>query len=161
MAHSIAPAIKNSFEIFITLTPPVRPHRFVFGGQSPQNPKGRLDSAFLCGHYSGISGLASTKQMPDLNHPLFSASSFCIFRQISAPQRAILLPSRGKVPLCGGGRALRDGVVIVSPVIVNDDTPRPEPPTQTMFARGPVGVGHSSMSLLVHSLPLSFPRRRE
>ena len=35
--------------------------------------KERLFSAFLCGHYSGISGLVSTKTMPDLNVPLDSA----------------------------------------------------------------------------------------
>ena len=100
------------------------------GGQSPQNPKGRLFSAFLCGHYSGISGLASTKQMPDLNHRLFSASFFCIFRQISAPQRGILLPLRNKVPLCGGV-ARSAGVVIVShpPTVW-----RPPPPPRTTHA---------------------------
>ena len=35
--------------------------------------KERLFPAFLCGHYSGISGLVSTKTMPDLNVPLDSA----------------------------------------------------------------------------------------
>ena len=35
--------------------------------------KERLFFAFLCGHYSGISGLVSTKTMPDLNVPLDSA----------------------------------------------------------------------------------------
>ena len=109
MAHSIAPASKNCFEIFITLFPLYVHIDSCFGGQSPQNPKGRLFSAFLCGHYSGISGLVSTKTMPDLNVPLFSASFFCIFRQISAPQRAILLPLRNKVPLCGGVGEARGG----------------------------------------------------
>ncbi len=115
MAHSIAPAIKNSFEIFITLTPPVCPHRFVFGGQSPQNPKGRLFSAFLCGHYSGISGLASTKQMPNLNHPLFSASFFAFFGRFPRHSARFYYRCGIKFPSAGGWRALRDGVVIVSP----------------------------------------------
>ena len=47
MAHSIAPAIKNCFEIFITLFPLYVHIDSCFGGQSPQNPKGRLFSAFF------------------------------------------------------------------------------------------------------------------
>ena len=47
MAHSIAPVSKNCFEIFITLFPPYVHIDSCFGGQSPQNPKGRLDPAFF------------------------------------------------------------------------------------------------------------------
>ena len=132
------------------------------GGQSPQNPKGGLDSAFLCGHYSGISGLASTKQMPDLNHRLFSASSFCIFRQISAHMRGILLPSRGKVPLCGGVGEARGGYYTPPPDGLATATPRPRTTHANYVCAGPDGCGgHSAWLLLMHSLPLSFPRRRE
>ena len=83
---------------------------------------------------------------------------------LPAHMRGILLPSRAKVPLCGGvgeyraprdvsrGWLARGGFCAPPPVLLC--TPRPpEPPTQTMFARGPVGGGHSAWLLLVHTLP--------
>ena len=44
------------------------------------------------------------------------------------------------------------GTYAPPPVVQSTTPPALEPPTQTMFARGPVGGGHSSMSLLAHSL---------
>ena len=62
-----------------------------------------------------------------------------------------LIPRRdeSQVPLCGGV-ARSAGVVIVPhpPVVLCTTPPRPEPPTQTMFARGPVGGGHYLHSIL-------------
>ena len=64
--------------------------------------------------------------MPNLNDRLFSASFFCIFRQISAHTRGILLPLRGKVPLCGGVGEARGGYYTPPPDGLATATPRPK-----------------------------------
>ena len=73
----------------------------------------------------------------------------------SAHMRGILLPLRRKVPLCGGVArfARRGGHCAPPPVVLRTTPPALEPPTQTMFARGPVGGGHSDISLFGHTLP--------
>ena len=73
----------------------------------------------------------------------------------SAHMRGILLPLRRKVPLCGGVArfARRGGHCTPPPVVLRTTPPAREPPTQTMFARGPVGGGHSDISPFVYHCP--------
>ena len=61
-------------------------------------------------------------------------------------------------PLRRGGTKCRGGYCgYRTPPVVQSMPPALEPPTQTMFARGPVGGGHSGMLLLMHSLSPVIP----
>ena len=73
---------------------------------------------------------------------------------VRAYARNFITVAEKSSPLWRGGALCATGWSLCpTPRRAPHDTPRPEPPTQTMFARGPVGGGHSG----AHS-PLSLRR---